>query len=288
MKRLFLLSAALGLAAPVARAEITLTGDARMGVLSDQFALETAFTSRARLAFTLTAETDSGLFFGATFRADQADDAASGNGGEVWVLGDFGRLSMGDVDGAAHAAVGQVSGAGLTGLRNLHEVDYHADASGGAGPSVLYEYSVGAFSGYLSLTNPAGGTVHRSAGVKYATDTLTFAAGYETEPDFGMEHLVLGASGRLGSMTAKAVFSQVRDLWGATDYDVLALSLDYSADALTVTGFYRRLDAGFGGHGAQGVGASYDLGNGASLVGGYAKQDGLSRATWDLGLSFSF
>ncbi|MEY4696252.1 MAG: hypothetical protein RIT14_680, partial [Pseudomonadota bacterium] len=154
MKKILLATTILVGTAGFAAAEVALSGDARMGVISGFGDVDTAFTSRARVAFTLSGETDGGLAFGGSFRADNAGAAASGTAGSVYVSGAFGKLSMGDVDGAALAAVGHVDGVGLTGLGDLNESLYVAnggfsnddleleDAVTGD-PSVLYAYTAG-------------------------------------------------------------------------------------------------------------------------------------------------
>jgi len=146
-------------------AEITLSGSARMGVIDDFGDDNTGFTSRARVEFSLSGETDGGLSFGASFRADNASGANSGTAGSVFVSGAFGKLSMGDVDGAANAAVGHVDGVGLTGLGDLNESTFLAnggndlDADGDItgsneveDPSALYTYSAGDLNLYISST----------------------------------------------------------------------------------------------------------------------------------------
>ena len=162
MKKLLLATSILAGTAGMAAAEITLSGDARMGFLNEFFGDsddDTAFTSRARVTFTFSGETDGGLAFGASFRADNSAGAANGESGSVFMSGAFGKVSFGDVDGAALAAVGQVDGVGLTGLGDRNELTYIAN--GGlddddvtdfdtftadtltGDPSVLYEYSTG-------------------------------------------------------------------------------------------------------------------------------------------------
>jgi len=142
MKKILLASAAVVAFAPAAMAEVALSGDASMGVISDFGSSDTVFTSRARVKFTMTGETDGGLAFGAEFRADNAgnatvdDGAELGQAGNVYISGAFGKLSMGDVDGAALAAVGHVDGVGLTGLGDLNESTFIA---AGDDPSALYE-----------------------------------------------------------------------------------------------------------------------------------------------------
>ena len=126
MKTLLTSTALLLASVSFASAEITLSGSARMGVIDDFGDDNTGFTSRARVEFSLSGETDGGLSFGASFRADNASGANSGTAGSVFVSGAFGKLSMGDVDGAANAAVGHVDGVGLTGLGDLPTVAYSA------------------------------------------------------------------------------------------------------------------------------------------------------------------
>ena len=93
-----------------AAAEVTLTGDARMGVVYDDFFVgdELSFDSRARVSFNLSGETDGGLGFGASFRAADAVGAGSGAKGTVSLSGAFGSLSMGDESAAAEYAVGDL------------------------------------------------------------------------------------------------------------------------------------------------------------------------------------
>ena len=181
MKKVLLATTLLVAGASVAAAEVTLSGDARMGIIGGgidnpataQKEDATAFTSRARVAFTLSGESDSGLSFGASFRADNAGAAAGGTAGSVFISGAFGKLSMGDVDGAAQKATGHVAGVGLTGLGDLNEstflgaggLNVLTQAFAGVGqtanpletgdPTLLYEYSAGDFTGYFSITNPA-------------------------------------------------------------------------------------------------------------------------------------
>jgi len=333
MKRILATTAILALSAGFASAEVTLSGDARMGIIGGD-GVDTAFTSRARVKFSMSGETDGGLAFGASFRADNAKEisdtdttcvqvpdgpdadleldlectsttttsggANAGTAGEVHISGAFGKLSMGDVDGAAQAAVGQVSGVGLTGLGDLNEVSYIASGGntipgGGAmgDPSALYEYSAGSFTGYISVTNP--GTVSADGmaiGAKYSAGDFTFAAGYEQTDDgiISDTNLVLGASATFGAVTGKVIWSSI-DATPGIDQDQLAVSVDYVADALTVTAFYKDVKtpaATYPGSDAYGIGAAYDLGGGASVVGGYAVNTTTDSSAFDLGLSFSF
>jgi outer membrane protein OmpU len=353
MKKLLLATSILAGTASIAAAEITLSGDARMGflnnVLFDTLTQDddTGFTSRARVQFTFSGETDGGLSFGASFRADNASSASSGTAGSVFLSGAFGKISMGDVDGAALSAVGHVDGVGLTGLGDKNESAYIANGglddddlndfdivnatSLTGDPSVVYEYTTGNIGLFASVTDPGFDTnvfavpadgIAWALGANYTTDAYKFGIGYEDlqvdeqggAAGFDADHLTLGADATFGAFTGKVRWGTADidafDGLGATagaDFDQWSVSGTYTADALAVTAFYANKQFDFTGLTAVqeadnvtdlstfGLGASYDLGGGASLVGGVVDSerelgDGSSSSDtgYDLGVSFSF
>jgi outer membrane protein OmpU len=296
MKKILLATTLLAASTGFAAAEVTLSGDARMGIKSNfdnaaTLAIDESdlqFTSRARVKFTLSGSTDGGLEFGASFRAQDAVGASNGKNGSVFISGAFGKLSMGDVDDAANSAVGQVSGVGLTGLDDLNEMTYIA---GGNDPTALYEYSTGDLTIYASVTNPtivaapASSVVAYSVAAKYALGDYTVALGYE-DNDAGTTHIIGGVSATFGAATLKAIYGSAD---GAINGDQYAISVDYKADALTVTAFYSNKDlVPAVVQEAYGIGASYDLGGGASVVGGYSHNETSNQDAYDLGVSMSF
>lgn len=378
MKKILLATTMIVGGASIAAAEsgVTLSGDARMGLLNSLSSNDTTFTSRARVSFGLAGESDSGLSFGASFRADNASGASSGTAGSVFISGAFGKLSMGDVDGAANAAVGHVDGVGLTGLGDTNENLFIAN--GGlalsavtgllalptpgvtlgnvtADPSVLYEYSAGAFTVYVSHTQlnhsssitrnatPVAGagpvlpvvgalpaqlpvaTYEGSAwavGGAYTLDNYKFSLGYEALSGsrtgvpavdvvtLDAKHLILGADATFGAVTVKARYGDgeinVAGFSAAsepTELKQAALSATYTMDAISVTAFARSFDSTSAGvtlvsTDAMGLGASYDLGGGAKVVGGIARvktgavevtdTPAKSETAFDIGVSLKF
>lgn len=360
MKKVLLATTMLVAGASVAAAEVTLSGDARMGIISRGFdnvatrntdESDVVFTSRARVTFTMSAESDSGLSFGASFRADNAAGAAAGTAGSVFISGAFGKLSMGDVDGAAQMATGNVSATSLTGLNDwadstfigaggLNAVAQAAVIPGGTtdpvetnDPTLLYEYSAGSFTGYFSVTNPADVLVNSAApgapavnalasnamayavGAKYTFGDYYAGLGYEKLSGFiapaagiapgavvpadntDMKHIVLTAGGTVAGVSVKGLYGKasgtlagvnvVRPGFSGKQY---AMSASYTMNGITGTAFYTD-DSGLGGTVAYGIGASYDLGGGATLVGGIAKTKVAGPAdntAYDLGVTFSF
>lgn len=294
MKKILLATSALTMMAGAASAEISLSGSARMGLLYN--GEDVNFTSRARIQFTASGETDTGLAFGYSVRADQSGAANDGMGaGSVFISGAFGKLSMGDVAGAAEAAVGDLNGVGLTGLGDFSDTVFITGDGvevGTDNPVILYEYTAGAFSGYLSANdgNVGGGDLFGGGasggdddqalaiGVKYATDAYSLSLGYENvDPALAgddLSHLVLGATATFGGTTVKAVYGQ-GDGGAIDDFDQYGISASSAFGATTVTAFYKKVD--FGGADADvdaiGLGAAYDLGGGASVVGGIVNYD---------------
>jgi len=85
--------------------------------------------SRVRFGVNMTGETDSGITFGATIRADNSSGGQGGQNGQtagsVFVSGSFGTLTYGDTNGADEQWVGDVPGDySLTGLSDLDETRF--------------------------------------------------------------------------------------------------------------------------------------------------------------------
>lgn len=327
--KVFGLSAVLVFAlAGAATAEVRISGDAHMGVIADFEEYPgadryLAFESRIRIRFDMSSETDAGLSFGGAVRVDQSDLSEDGFAGSVFISGSMGKISMGDVDGAAEAAVAHVSSVGYTGLSYFNETDFLSDDMAPYnGPSMLYEYYGVDWSVYLSVSNPGYksyvytgippdyGVYKTDAvyalGARYSLKNYTFSFGYELHraPDGMFEsadgrNLFLGVSAEFGRFTAKAIYG--RDMnynyyQGFNTHQVY-VSADYAMDKLILTAFYGMrpkispYDPGSVKY--LGVGTIYDLGGGASLSGGYVKEmspygDYYDRDAFDLGLNFAF
>jgi len=375
MKKLLLASTALVMTAGAAAAQVSMSGSARMGIAYDNGigggtigtsviedpanpgdfltvpvatgsnnTAKFQFTSRIRVQFTMSGETDNGLAFGASIRGDQFGAGNAGNsamtGGTVFIDGAFGRLTFGDTAGAARAAVGDLYGVGLTGIGDLNEMAYlDREFSIGAGTglnrrtAVLYQYNIDAFNFYASLgqqrrtsafvvdlsgADPVFGfddtqrTTDELAaiGMSYSIEGFTVSAGYEwaktsfkdaadpsNNESADAKHLVIGAEYEIDMFKVKAIAGRVSGDLGTflSEEEGLrrnqyGLSVSGDFDATTVTAFAKR---GFATT-DYGIGASYDLGGGASLVGGISRRgssselDISSRTRADFGLNFTF
>ena len=276
MKKILLATSVLAATTGFAAAEVTVSGDARMGVIYD--GSDTLFTSRVRVKFSMVGTTDGGVEFGSSVRNDQIGTGNTSNSDtSVYVSANGLKLSLGDNDSAANALVGHVSGVGLTGLGDWNELRY----LGQTDTSALVEYSTGALAFALSSSQLNASDEAVSVAAKYSTDAFSVALGYEDTAT--VSHVALKGTITFGAATVKAVVSDT-DISG--DDTQFALSVDYAAGPGTYTAFVT--DEGDTNN--FGIGASYDLGGGASVVGGIVMVDdpSVDDTIADLGISMSF
>ena len=344
MKKVLFATTALVLSAGVAAAEVSLSGDARMGVVYDG---ENAnFSSRARVTFTLSGQTDGGLEFGGSFRADQAGDSAENNGaaygseGTVYISGAFGRIEMGDAVGAPEALFGDLPEVGYSdltagegdypGFHNLNgqgllenDIPYLTGDSGATtsanNPIMLYTYSAGAFSVAASMSDGSFATSDNAFGTSvddaqeyavaaaYTFQNYTVGLGYEYidlasgtvtdwSGDDSLSQIELAGTATFGNTAIKAYYASGDD--GNPVDQAYGLGVSSVFGATTVMGYVQKVEftdeavAHFGIDDSTtwwGLGASYDLGGGASIAGGISDSDlDGSDVTADLGVKFKF
>ncbi len=303
MKKILLATTVLAATAGFASADVSISGKGRMGLAQANVAgkVETQFSSRIRIQFDASGTTDGGLSFGASVRNDQDGVGNTANGNStVFVSGAFGKLIFGDVaGGASDSLVGQISGVGFTGLGDTNEINYLK----GTATAVRYDYSSGALSVALgaSQTNAANGADKMSVAVKYDGGTWNVAAGYETvsqsgsgtieDPDMPTSLVSIKAGMTFGAATVQVKYAR-DDLKN----DAVGASVDFAVSpALTLTAFvtnHTNEAAGTDwasksvGHVAKGIGATYDLGGGAKVVGGVI--DNGTDTLADVGMTLAF
>ena len=275
MKKVLFATSALVLSAGFASAEVALSGDGRMGIIYD--GNDAQFSSRARVRFNLSGESDAGLSFGASFRVDHENyssnayrSAARGTAGAVWISGTYGKLSMGDTVSASERAIGDLYEVGYTDGTfggDVEEISYlTGDGENlGQGPNILYEYTINNISLYASASDGVNtpwfdtpgdatdddgdGVLDDSADVawsvagKYEAENFWVALGYGKHDD--ANEVVLGGEGTYNNFSFKGVFAKYDDRFtGRADGETLehtyGLGLAYQWDAVLVEGFYRR------------------------------------------------
>lgn len=284
-KVLFATTAFAGLAiAGVASAQgIALFGDARLGLgYNIQNDGTTWFdengdvqddlraVSRVRFGVNMTGETDSGITFGATIRADNAAGGQGGtNGqtaGEVFVSGSWGTLTYGDTNAADEQWVGDVPGdLSLTSLGERDETafisnggkfgnDYAGNfaANPTARPTVRYDFDIAGFG--------------ISASSNRDLDDITVGTGYSADFGGGSWQLGIGYNNFTGFTSTTGVEYQDGTQWSAglkgdyenfsfgttyvrtrmdgiagagdSKFDILLVGGEFGFDAFTLGGYY--------------------------------------------------
>jgi outer membrane protein OmpU len=228
------LSGTLLIAGAASAQGIALFGDARLGLgyniyndgsvrteTNDDGSIDTPddlrAVSRVRFGVNMTGETDSGITFGGTIRADNAAGGQGGTNGQsagsVFVSGSWGTLTFGDTNGADEQWVGDVPGDySLTGLGNFDETPFVSNGGGFgnsdsiqfannpfARPTVRYDFDIAGFGISLSSNRDL-------------TD-IVVGAGYSA--DFG------GGNFSLGAGYNKFDSFETTDTGGATTVTVL-------------------------------------------------------------------
>jgi len=271
MKKILLATTMLIGTAGFAAAEVSVSGDARMGITKTEGS-DAVFAHRARVKFSLSGETDSGLAFAAGFRAHEAGSAKDGEAGTVSISGAFGSISMGSESAAAEYAVGDLSMNSFAGVGSKNETTFLT------GAKVVYTYSAGDLSVFVSTGQT--GSDDNSIGVKYSAGGLTVGAGWET--DGAADHTAASVGYAMGATTIKVVYGTSSDL----DFTQSGVSVSHTMGAISLAGFYRTTDTAGTKANYSGVGVSYDLSGGASVNAGVANNDGTNQM--DVGLNFSF
>lgn len=303
MKHLLLASTILAAAALPAAAEMTLSGEAKMGIAGgDLYANDDAqFFSDFTLTFEGTGGTDNGLTFGMVVELVKADGPTVVNGDigtdseEVFIEGTFGRLSLGSIDGAYYTRVGEVNlGASLADDETSHAGYFAGDALDGSEDAQIlrYDYTAGAFGLSLSLEQDddgAGDDDIWGLGLSYGMETggigLGFGLGYQTNSEDDLAGASVTAD--FGNGLQAAVTLAEFDAAAGNDYTHVGVGLGYSTGAVSVSANYGQFDYdGAPDEDGFGLTAAYDLGGGASINAGYG--DGEGESSYSLGLILSF
>jgi outer membrane protein OmpU len=314
------------LSASVVAADVTVGGSGRMGIIYFDDEVQNAygkdtnwnFTSRIRIEFTATGETDGGLAFGGSIRADNSSGGNVGTDGNVFISGEYGKLAMGDVSGGAEVVNGDLAFVSLTGLGDQNEFIYLGN-DGVTRPNAQYTYSNQGLTLALGLSDEEA----YSAGVGYDGGIWQVGLGYEKMPKGGsvgievdgetleafqdiqsdVHQLIGGAAVTFSGVTLKGMWGQFDINQAGVDVvNQYGVSAEGTFGAITVAAYYRELEGlkgavvgdpangntvGDNNIALYGIGAEYDLGGGASVAGGVANTFG-DNTVADLGVKFAF
>jgi outer membrane protein OmpU len=288
MKKVLFATTALIALAGAAQAEVTLSGDARLGFIYDGD--DTVGTSRARVKFSAESTTNSGLTVGMSFRAhaagkaqNQGEDDLDGDvsdGGEVYVKGAFGAVTYGDTDSAVAKRVSNVDAISLTGLGDLNEIT----RSQQNGSRIRYDYDASSFGvsvsteGALDTFAVGASATFGGFAVGIGYDETGGSEGAVTNADLG-GHIAASVGATFGAVSLKAAYA-TNDV-----FDEYALSAKFTTSSgIGIAAFAH--DGDNIDDMIIGVGADYDLGGGAKLVAGVV--DSGEDTIADFGISMEF
>ena len=320
MKKLLFASTALIASAGIAAADVSVSGDGRMGILYNSTGVlgtsgdrNWQFTNRIRIIFNASGETSTGLTFGGSIRADNAGGGLGGTAGNVYVDGAFGKLSMGDVDSGDKAITGQLHSVGLTGLGFMNEVGYEADGGDmngfpgalSAPARVLYEYEMQGFS-FAASHSQTGSNKSAAVGAGYEMAGFNVGVGYgerrNSVGNWRARDITATGGYDFGDFSVKAIAQDKRYTMGGALQErqrSYGVSGSGTFDLIGVSAYVLRTNSNFANNSTTnaGIGASYDLGGGAELKGGLSRQqmfayDGAgtvnTQTVADFGVSLSF
>ena len=297
MKKVLFTTTALVAFAGAASAEVSLSGYAEIGIKGGS-AMETQFHDDIDVKFSLSGETDNGLTFGATIDLDEVTTArATGNPhgnkqkNAVFVSGGFGKVTLGDTDGALDWAMQEVGiGSALTDDHTTHAgFNFNSGLDGTYDGQVLrYDNTFGDFGVALSaeMDDSGAGDTDWGIGFKYnaALGGVDLGLGLGYQDDGTDDIWGISVDAKFGG--------GFRGILNYSDHSAngshTGIGIGYTADALTVSANYGKFDTS--GNKGYGVAVNYDLGGGAVVMAGYGKSDiaGVKTNTWSVGLGLSF
>ncbi len=319
MKKVLLATTMLAGTAGFAAAEVSISGYAEIGIWSNTDG-DVQFWHDMDATFTMTGTTDGGLEFGAKIDLDEAGNLGGegdhDTGGEVWVSGAFGKLTMGDVDGALDWALADMDG-GMTSIADDHTSQYawFGDSSyDGRGDNqiVRYENAFGDIAFALSAEQTNNGGVGNETilgvGLKYTASLggtdVALGLAYQDADSLGSAVGVSASATLAGGFGAKIGYIDYKNdalvaiVDGGYDFardNHLGLELSYSSGPIGVAVNYGKVElVGAPDVDSWGAVVNYDLGGGAAVMFGYGSNSYRSGDptadddTWSLGLGLSF
>lgn len=271
--------------------------------------------SRIRFGVTMTGETDSGIAFGATIRADNAGGGGTGPSavsgqteGEVFVSGAWGTLTFGDTNAADEQHVGDAGGnLSVTGLGDLNETPFISNGGGfgddrinfavdpEARPTVRYDYNFAGFGVSVSTDRKLESVgVGGSYTYEFADGSITGGVGYYDFAAFdtevtgvgtvevkGGEQWSVGATGTFSGFSAGVVYTAASSDGSdavAGDLDVLNVGLGYEMNAWSFAAWYGKILTGNGNLEAYNDEDTYGLTVAYDLGGGASVNFGIAQS----------
>jgi outer membrane protein OmpU len=302
MKKILLATTMLAGTAGFAAAEVAISGYAEMGIYSGVTG-DVEFWQDVDVTFKMSGTTDGGLEFGASVDLDETtplpglDDSTDDQGYSVYISGTFGKLTLGDTDGAMDWALADMDN-GMTSIADDHSTHVAwfggNDLDGfGDGQILRYENTFGAFGFAVSLEqgDEGVGAVDDiyGLGVKYTANLGG------TDVNLGLAYQDTGVVAGVGVSAAATFAESFTGKIGYISFDDalntshLGAELTYKSGPIGVGINYGKIEDDVSDIDSWGAVANYDLGGGAVVMFGYGSDvNGAGDDSWSLGLGMSF
>lgn len=337
MKKVLFATTALVLSAGVAAADVSFSGDARVGLqynsnpnINDNnmgagATRKTQLERRTQFNLDGRTTTDGGVTLGIRIRSRSNENANGGVGGGLTsfagarIFAQFGGLTVaaGNILGAIESMPGTYTTAAysLTGLSwggVVHNVDRgnagaisggggffnwaatSADGTGVDGVEVIYtmgDFTVHASHDSAALAGFAGNQKRTAVYGSYRFSGWTVALAVQDSNVAAQDKVALTVGGRIGDFNVG--FQAARNGSGNTKINKFVVNGSYTMGAIMVGGYIANqgtpqgaLPANFS-RTSYGLGASYNLGGGARVVGGIERTTRKTTRA-DLGVAFAF
>lgn len=201
MKRLVLATTSLVVAGGMAAADVEVTGSAELGVAGKSGA-DVQLHRDIRVKFKMSAETDTGLSFGAAADFHNAGKyRAGGTEGAVHLAGAFGTLTLGNTDGAFDKALTETSMGGSIADNETSHDGYSNKFEGVGGGNAGLDGWTGNGGGILRYDYTLGGVTASISGEFDSSNSSesVFGAGVEWAGDVGGIGMTIGLGWQSGS-----------------------------------------------------------------------------------------
>ncbi|MDE3121997.1 MAG: porin [Paracoccaceae bacterium] len=299
MKKLLIATTALTLVAGAAAADVTVAGSGYFGLKYDGTAgRTTTLIDRTQLDFNMSKATDSGLKFHGHIRIRENDRQSIGvtgqgiGGGSVGVTAGGLDVTVGNVSDAIDAmALYYNSEIGICGCGGevLNNGNFIGSSSQGAGNSgVLVTYTMGSFTVRASLQQPQGQVQNAknetAISALYKAGALSVEGGYYDNQATGDKGYTVVAEYAIGKSNVGLAYGHSKL---AASGNTVTLYGNTKMGATTLSAFVSNDSKGTN-KTNYGIGAKYDLGSGAAMVGSVRKQQQNGKTYADLGVTFKF
>jgi outer membrane protein OmpU len=268
--------------------------------------------SRVRFGVRMSGETNSGITFGATIRADNAGGGQGGfdgqSAGSVFASGSWGTVTFGDTNGADEQHVGDLNGTGsVTGLGDFNETRFFTNGatlnddadiaiSESKRPTVRYDYNFAGFGLSASTDRDLEDiAIGGSYTFDFAGGSLTAGAGWadvaggtaddvEADTSLGIsngliiddiEQWSVGIGGTFGDFNGKFIYTDAES--GDTDFTTWGFGLGYTFAEWSVNGYYTTYQDASGGLSGFDGADSYGVGVAYDLGGGAVLAGGVAK-----------